>query len=90
MDLDDWQSLGSERLRSAKFADFKIVCRDKTFDVPKVVLAEASEYFRACLDNSLQEGVQGQLTLDEDPLKVAAVLFGCYAGASGPMRHSSL
>ncbi|MCJ1433261.1 hypothetical protein MMC27_002620 [Xylographa pallens] len=47
------------------YTDFKIVCEEKTFDVHRVVLGTASEYFDKMLGSSFKEANTGMVMLDE-------------------------
>ncbi|MCJ1386556.1 hypothetical protein MMC17_009682 [Xylographa soralifera] len=50
-----------------EYTDFKIVCEGKTFDVHRVVLGAASEYFDKMFGSSFKEANTGMVIFDEVP-----------------------
>ncbi|KAF3922527.1 hypothetical protein ABW21_db0201587 [Orbilia brochopaga] len=71
-------------LDSGKFSDFKITCKDKEWNVHKVVLCSQSDYFARACEAAFKERATGEINLSCEPQEsVQQMLKFLYSGNYG-------
>ncbi|KAI1857075.1 hypothetical protein JX265_011276 [Neoarthrinium moseri] len=78
---DTPSTLGGELLKSGLFADAKIKCGSREWNVHKCIIGLKSSYFKKAFTGNFQEAQTNELCLDHElPLEVDCVLKYLYLG----------
>ncbi|CAD5214771.1 unnamed protein product [Bursaphelenchus xylophilus] len=66
--------VSNQLLKSSNLTDFKVIAGGREFNASRLLLASKSQVFCRMLESSMRETIDGEMTLDDDPFAVEAML----------------